>query len=40
MPALDRLNTYFNFKIAKIIATFLVLCFILYHGLLHAIDGE
>jgi len=40
LPSLDRLNTYFNFKIAKLFATFLVLSFILYHGMLHAIDGK
>ena len=40
LPPLDTFHTLFNFKIAKIIATFLVFFFIVYHGILHAIDGK
>ncbi|XP_064107706.1 N-acetylneuraminate 9-O-acetyltransferase-like isoform X1 [Macrobrachium nipponense] len=39
LPVIEELNLYVNSKIAKIIATGVVICFISYHGFLHAVDG-
>nr|XP_027211250.1 N-acetylneuraminate 9-O-acetyltransferase-like [Penaeus vannamei] len=39
LPVIEELNLYVNSKIAKIIATAVVVCFITYHGFLHAVDG-
>ena len=40
LPVIEELNLYVNSKIAKIIATGVVIVFITYHGFLHAVDGE
>lgn len=40
LPVIEELNLYVNSKIAKIIATAVVVCFITYHGFLHAVDGK
>ncbi|XP_069937480.1 N-acetylneuraminate (7)9-O-acetyltransferase-like, partial [Cherax quadricarinatus] len=39
LPVIEELNLYVNSKIAKIIATGVVICFITYHGFLRAVDG-
>ncbi|KAK8395993.1 hypothetical protein O3P69_005223 [Scylla paramamosain] len=39
LPVIEELNLYVNSKIAKIIATGVVIVFITYHGFLHAVDG-
>ncbi|XP_045612302.2 N-acetylneuraminate (7)9-O-acetyltransferase [Procambarus clarkii] len=39
LPVIEELNLYVNSKIAKIIAAGVVVCFITYHGFLHAVDG-
>ena len=40
LSVIEELNIYVNSKIAKIIATGVVLCFILYHGFLRVVDGN
>lgn len=40
LPVIEELNLYVNSKIAKIIAAGVVVCFITYHGFLHAVDGR
>ena len=40
MSIIEELNLYVNSKIAKIIATGVVMCFVVYHGFLRAVDGK
>lgn len=40
LPVIEELNLYVNSKIAKIIASAVVICFITYHGFLQAVDGK
>lgn len=39
-PVIEELNLYCNSRIAKIIASVVVGCFIAYHGFLHVVHGN